>query len=50
MGDRVVLNISSPSEVIGTSLRVECRVWRGGTQLAETSRVVRVLDDLDELQ
>jgi hypothetical protein len=50
VGDRVVLEIASPSEVVGTDLLVECRVWRGGKQLAETSRVVRVIDELDELQ
>ncbi|MBL9025819.1 MAG: hypothetical protein JNL21_26730 [Myxococcales bacterium] len=50
VGDRVVLNIAGPDEVKDSDVLVECRVWRGGTQLAETSRVVRVLDEVDELQ
>jgi hypothetical protein len=50
IGDRIILDIDRPEDVVGDLVRLEARAFREDRELANATRTIRVVDRIDELR
>jgi hypothetical protein len=49
VGDRAILDVESAQEAQGLEVAASCRVERGGVVLSEDKKILKIIDEIDEL-